>query len=105
MAINLTTPVRTRTSKAALTSADPATTPQPAISQLDRARDTRSAAAFLGLSASNLTKRRLIDGTGPVFRKYGNSPNSRVVYLESDLIAWRDAQIRRSTSDNGSAAA
>jgi len=62
----------------------------------DRAHDTPSAAAFLGLSTSILNKWR-VSGRGPTFRKFG----ARVVYFERDLRAWADSQCRRSTSDAG----
>lgn len=58
--------------------------------------DTTIAAEFLGLSPRTLERWRL-DGKGPIFRKLG----SRVMYAESDLIDWSDAQRRIPTSDPG----
>lgn len=54
---------------------------------------TIDAAAFMGLSASTLTKLRLTGG-GPVYLKLGKT----VVYDRSDLQNWLDSKRRRSTS-------
>lgn len=59
----------------------------------DNAMGEKDAARFLGVSPSFLAKRR-VSGDGPNFVKYGGK---RVVYLRSDLEAWRDAQRRTST--------
>jgi predicted DNA-binding transcriptional regulator AlpA len=58
--------------------------------------DTTGSAAFLKLSRSTLTKRRLT-GDGPKYLKLGR----RVVYSRRDLEAWARAQERSSTSDPG----
>ena len=57
---------------------------------------TPDAAVHLGLSARTLEKHRCY-GTGPVYRKLGG----RIVYLISDLDAWAELGLRRSTSDPG----
>jgi hypothetical protein len=62
---------------------------------VDIFHDTESAAKKLGtLSPRTLEKWRLT-GEGPVFRKFGK----RVLYAESDLQAWAEAQRRTSTSN------
>jgi hypothetical protein len=58
--------------------------------------DFQAAAAYLGLSASFLAKRRLF-GDGPVYAKFGR----RVLYAQQDLDDWRSAHLRRSTSAAG----
>ena len=50
-------------------------------------------AKFLRLSERTLERWRL-EGTGPVYRKFGK----RVLYARADIIAWADAQCRTSTS-------
>ena len=50
-------------------------------------------AQLLGIKGNTLEIWRL-KGSGPVFRKIGRS----VRYLESDVLAWLDAQARVSTS-------
>ena len=57
---------------------------------------TPDAAVHLGLSPRTLEKHRCY-GTGPVYRKLGG----RIVYLISDLDAWAELGLRRSTSDPG----
>ena len=57
---------------------------------------TPDAAVHLGLSARTLEKHRTY-GTGPLYRKLGG----RIVYLISDLDAWAELGLRRSTSDPG----
>ena len=59
----------------------------------DNALTEDEAARYLGVSPSFLAKHR-VSGDGPQFVKYGGK---RVVYLRSDLEAWRDAQRRTST--------
>lgn len=54
------------------------------------------AATFLGLSPRTLERFR-VEGRGPAFLKLGR----RVVYSRDDLVAWAEAQRRRSTSDRG----
>lgn len=58
--------------------------------------NTDQAAAILGLSRRTLENWRLA-GKGPKFRKLG----SRVLYSETDLIEFSEAQTRHSTSDTG----
>lgn len=57
---------------------------------------TPDAAVHLGLSARTLEKHRCF-GTGPVYHKLGG----RIVYAISDLAAWAELGLRRSTSDPG----
>ena len=54
----------------------------------------REAAALLRVSEITLGRWR-IEGNGPRYRKFGR----RVLYARSDLLAWADAQVRRSTSE------
>lgn len=61
---------------------------------------TPEAARYVALSESTLTKMRLT-GDGPPFVKVG--PRA-VAYRRSDLDAWLEARVRRSTSDNPMAA-
>lgn len=49
--------------------------------------------------------RRRVRGDGPRFVKLGSRKQSSVRYRKSDIDAWIAAQVRRSTSDTGSAAA
>ncbi len=58
---------------------------------------TPAAAAYLGLSASLLSKMRL-RGDGPVYSKAGPRV---VVYDLADLDSWLAARKRHSTSDCG----
>lgn len=55
--------------------------------------DNTETAEMLGVRPNTLENWRL-KGKGPVFRKIGRS----VRYLESDVLAWLDAQVRTSTS-------
>jgi len=55
---------------------------------------TNQAAAWANLSPRTLERMR-IEGRGPAYRKHGR----RVIYAESDLIAWSENQKRTSTSD------
>lgn len=50
-------------------------------------------AELLGLKPNTLERWRL-QGRGPTFRKLGRA----VRYVEADVLAWLDAQSRRSTS-------
>lgn len=52
------------------------------------------AARLLRISERTLERKRL-DGSGPLFRKFGR----RVVYSTNDLKDWADAQTYTSTSD------
>ncbi len=56
---------------------------------------TTQAAEFLRLSPRTLEGLR-VRGGGPSYRKIG-----RVVYTQTDLLAWLDAATRTSTSDRG----
>lgn len=67
--------------------------PTPVIARFLRTPD---AAVHLGLSARTLEKHRCF-GTGPVYRKLGG----RIVYALTDLDAWAELGLRRSTSDPG----
>lgn len=58
--------------------------------------DTKTAAAYLGLSPATLTKWRVFGG-GPRYRKHGRL----VRYAISDLEAWSAAGQRSTTSDPG----
>lgn len=51
-------------------------------------------AKLLGVSQRTLERLRL-EGTGPVYRKFGR----RVLYARADILGWADAQCRTSTSD------
>ncbi len=62
--------------------------------QPDEYLDTAGSAAFLKLSRSTLTKRRLTGG-GPKYLKLGR----RVVYSRSELENWARAHERSSTSE------
>jgi Helix-turn-helix domain len=53
----------------------------------------QEAAELLRISPVTLSRWR-IEGRGPEYRNFGR----RVVYARADLIAWADAQRRRSTS-------
>lgn len=55
-----------------------------------------TAAQYLGISASTLSKLRVFGG-GPKFHKLGR----RVVYDTRDLDGWFEARKRSSTSDSG----
>jgi len=59
----------------------------------DNGMTEKEAAGYLGVSPSFLAKRR-VSGDGPHFIKYGGK---RVVYLQSDLEAWRTARPRTVT--------
>jgi hypothetical protein len=59
--------------------------------------DEYQAADFLGVRVKTLRNWR-VQGSGPPFIKYGNK---LVRYRRSDLGAWQEGQLRRSTSDKG----
>lgn len=69
------------------------------LSQPEDHLDTKQAARLLGLSPGTLANWR-VAGSGPRFVK-GDRLGSFVRYATRDLLAWRDAHIRRSTSDKG----
>ena len=73
-------------SKSALSKIAPASRPK---------LQTREAAAYLGVSASMLTKLRSTHGGGPDYIKIGR----RCVYDVYDLEAWAAALKRRSTPE------
>jgi hypothetical protein len=56
--------------------------------------DVRTAARILKLSTSYLNKAR-VTGSGPPYVKFGRA----VRYHVPSLLAWAEAQTRRSTSD------
>ena len=56
--------------------------------------DQRQLAELLGLSQRTVERMRCL-GTGPPYSKFGR----RVRYLTADVMAWADAQKRRSTSE------
>lgn len=60
--------------------------------------DTAGAAALLGLSRSNLEKRRFFGDDGPPFAKIGR----RVLYPVDGLRDWMDSQVRRGSRDRSS---
>lgn len=67
---------------------------------VDACMRTPEAAKYVALAESTLTKMRLT-GDGPPFVKVG--PRA-VAYRRSDLDAWLEARVRRSTSDSPMAA-
>jgi predicted DNA-binding transcriptional regulator AlpA len=56
------------------------------------------AAALLRVSRRTLERMR-VEGTGPRFLKVGPGKRSRVLYRQSDLLAWLNAQSYASTSE------
>jgi len=60
----------------------------------ERFHSRRSAAEFLRLSERTL-ERYAVEGGGPPFATVGR----RVIYAESDLVAWMRARMVASTSD------
>ena len=69
---------------------------------IDQLLTNGQAAELLSLSPRTLEKMRLT-GDGPPFIKLGR--HRAVRYRESDLQAWIEGRIRKSTSDPGPAAA
>lgn len=69
------------------------------MNDLDEGLDTAQAARVLGIGKHTLAKTRLT-GSGPTHCKIGK----RVIYRRADLMAFIDANKRRSTSDVGQAA-
>jgi len=63
---------------------------------LEPLRDTAEAAAFLRRSKRTLETWR-VSGGGPVYVKAGG----RALYRECDLLAFVEANLRTSTSDDG----
>ena len=66
------------------------------VSEFPSVMTPREAAAYLSLSVGRLAKLRLT-GESPRFAKIGAS----VRYRRSDLDAWLQSRIRKSTSDPG----
>ena len=60
--------------------------------------NSAEAAALLGIKQSTLRIWRC-EGRGPCYVKLGRSKQSGVAYLESAVLAWRDARTFTSTSD------
>jgi predicted DNA-binding transcriptional regulator AlpA len=58
--------------------------------------NTREAARYLGLGKSTLDRFR-VTGDGPIYLKLGGA----VRYRLSDLKAWLDSRVTRSTSERG----
>ncbi len=54
-------------------------------------------AELIGMSVDTVRSMRKRGG-GPPYRKYGTTRQSPVRYLRTEVIAWRDAQSRVSTS-------
>jgi predicted DNA-binding transcriptional regulator AlpA len=67
---------------------------------IDACMRTPAASRYIGIAASTLNKMRLT-GDGPLFVKVG--PRA-VAYRRSDLDAWLEVRVRRSTSDGPAAA-
>lgn len=61
---------------------------------------TKEASELTRLACPTLHRFRVVGG-GPAFVKIG----SKVLYRREDLLAFMNARLRRSTSDDGSAAA
>lgn len=64
------------------------------MSELPKVISTKTAARYVGLSASTLAKLRL-SGNGPIYCKLGR----RVVYRPTDLENWLQSRATRDTSD------
>jgi len=62
--------------------------------ELPKVITAKTAAHYVGLSESTLSKLRL-NGNGPVYCKLGR----RVVYRPEDLDHWLQSRIARDTSD------
>jgi predicted DNA-binding transcriptional regulator AlpA len=71
---------------------------QPSDAAASKWMRPEATAEYAGLSASYLAKLRVL-GRGPSYRKIGRS----VIYRQSDVDAWLDANARASTSDIGGA--
>ena len=72
----------------------------PGAAAPDRALTPAEVAKITGLCIGTLANMR-VEGTGPEFYKYGKGPSGAVRYSESAVLAWREAHLRRSTSDAG----
>ena len=51
------------------------------------------------LRVSRRTLAHAIEGTGPGYLKVGPGKRSRVIYRQSDIVAWLDRQSFASTSE------
>lgn len=71
---------------------------QTATKELERLRDQRAAAEYLGVSPRFLEGRRLRGG-GPKYLKLGSSLRARVRYRQADLDAWLEANSRTFTGE------
>jgi len=65
---------------------------------MDRLLDSFQASEMTRLARSTLAKKRL-DGSGPPFARLG----TKIVYRESDLIAWLEEQPRLVSTSGASA--
>jgi len=61
---------------------------------------TAQAAEYVGLSPRTMEALR-VRGGGCPFIKHGGQRAGLVLYLPSDLDAWLESRVRRSTSDPG----
>lgn len=59
---------------------------------------SNEAAELLRISRRTLERMR-VDGTGPRYLKAGPGKRSRVLYRQSDILAWLDRQTYGSTSE------
>ncbi|TGD12065.1 helix-turn-helix domain-containing protein [Brevibacterium sp. S111] len=55
-----------------------------------RAYTTGDAATYLGISRHTLEAWR-VKGTGPDYRRVGNGPRARALYMVEDLDRWLDS--------------
>ena len=70
---------------------------KPVIKRHNRWLRSREAAQYVGLSTSDLARKRM-EGGGPRYTKLGNKQQAQVRYLDSDLEEWMSARMRSSTS-------
>jgi hypothetical protein len=69
----------------------------------DRLLTTKDAAAFLGISAKSLERRRL-SGGGPNFLKLSDGQSGPVRYAAADIERWLADRRRESTGATGAQA-
>lgn len=67
---------------------------------LDRPLTEREAALHCGLTYRTLQMLRQT-GSGPAFIKLTAGPRGRIGYTLRSIILWRQARLRRSTSERG----
>ncbi len=67
-------------------------------SPLSSLLDSKTAAAFLGLSIPTLERMRC-NGSGPPFIRLGKGKRARIAYRLSDLEAWLADNTFRSTAE------